>query len=350
MPQFFRKEILPGIFIIIACVLLIVLIFAIRPPALLKGTNEIKVRFDSIAGLRENAAVWFAGVEKYKGLDVGKVKYIDIVKVPADEKNKEKYQIQVTIELNGSIPLRRGTKFRIATKGLAGNPHVEVIPGPADNPELSLSKPLRGIDPPPDMFTTLQELSDQVKAVKLDELGPKIHNLVDNLVKSSENFTETSKDVKSIVADVREKGDIQELLANVKTVTQKSISVVDEAKITIVDTRNFVNNMDETIAENRSNLKDAISNLKSLSAKLDSEMPQTIKKINDLIDGIDKFLAQNKEELHEIMVNLKATTQNAKMFTQDIKLNPWKLLLKNKEKKPRDMLKPQLDKGPVLKE
>jgi len=348
VPQFFRKEILPGIFIIIAAILLTVMIFAINPPAMLKGANEVKVRFDSIAGLRENAAVWFAGVEKYKGIDIGKVKYIEIIKVESEGKNREKYQIQVTLELNSGIPLKKGTKFRIATKGLAGNPHVEVIPGPADNPEISLGKPIRGIDPPPDMFTTLQELSDQVKAVKLDELGPKIHNLVDNLVKSSENFTDTSADVKKIIADIREKEDIQKLLANVRIATQKSISLVDEAKTTVVDTRKLVNNFDQTLEENRANLKDSISNLQSVSAKLDKNLPETIGKINNLIDDITKFLEQNKQEIHEIMVNVKATTQNAKMFSQDIKLNPWKLLLKNKEKKPKDLLEPQLDKGPII--
>lgn len=345
MSNFFRREVLPGLFIVIAVILLVILIFTIKPPGMMNKTYDLRVRFDTIAGLRENAPVWFAGVEKYQGRDVGKVKQIKIISVPDNESEGNKVQIEVLLAVNRQIPLKVGLQFRIATKGLAGYPHVEIIPGRPDAPDIDRSGIINGNRPPDDMFTTMQELTDIVKAMKLDVLGPKIHRTVEKIGDLSENLNYTVQDVRHIVANLKEEKNVEKIMANLKQVTAKANITVDELNSFITKLDGTRNKVDLILDENREDIKTIFTNVADFSVTLNTKLDNTITNIDILATNINKFLKENKDDIKDILVNLKLTTQNAKLFSQDIKMNPWKLLFKTKEKKLKQMLKPLSDKG-----
>ncbi|MDX9702005.1 MAG: MlaD family protein [Candidatus Auribacterota bacterium] len=352
MADVFRKEIVPGLFIVVAICLLIVLVFTIKPPGGVLKPYTIKVRFDTIAGLRENAPVWFAGVEKYKGLDVGRVKNIHIVTAQNPVTGEEQFLIEVNLEINELIRITEGTQFRIASKGLAGYPHVEIIPGPSTGRLLSLEQVHHGNRPPDDMFTTMQELSQIVKAMELDKLGPKIHRAVENIGNLTEEITYAATDIKEIVASIKEDKSVVDTMNNLKTATAKSITMIDSANETLGDAKVFftkingtVERVDSILDENRDKINSMITSLDEVAQKLNTDLFETLDKFDTLLTGISVFLADNKEEISAIITNLRMTTQNAKLFTQDIKMNPWKLLFRGKEKDQRDQLRPQPDKG-----
>lgn len=357
MADVFRKEVLPGLFIVAATALLIVLVFTIKPPGGMENTYTLRVRFDTIAGLRENAPVWFAGLEKYKDMDVGRVKEIGIVTAQTPENGKEQFLIEVTLEINDVITLTEGTQFRIATKGLAGYPHVEILPGPSDADKLAYDKVHPGNKPPDDLFTTVQELSQIVKAMELDKLGPKIHRAVENIGDLAEELENTTKDVREIVQDVKKEKSVQQILSNFKTASDKSVTLIDTATTTMNDAKVFftkingtVDSVNTIIDENRADMRTMIANLSQVSQKLNKNLFKTLDKIDTLVAGINSFLVENKEEIRSIITNLRMTTQNAKLFTQDIKMNPWKLLFRSKEKKTKDRLTPELDRGLITGE
>ncbi len=338
MADVFRKEVVPGIFIVLAITLLGVLVFNIKPPGGLENPYTVKVRFDSIAGLRENAPVWFAGVEKYKGKDVGRVKEMHIVTAANPKTGEEQFLIEVSLEINEVIRLTEGTQFRIASKGLAGYPHVEILPGPSTERLLALEQVHPGNKPPDDLFTTVQELSQIVKDMELDKLGPKVHRAVENIGDLTEELTYTAKDVKEIVAAVKEDKSIEETLNNLKVASAKLSGTLDNVDGTL-------GRLDGILDDNRENIHSMIVSLDEFSHKLNTDLFDTLKKFDTLLTGISTFLSENKEEINAIITNLRMTTQNAKLFTQDIKMNPWKLLFRSKEKKQQDRLIPQADKG-----
>ena len=338
MADVFRKEVVPGIFIVLAIALLGVLVFNIKPPGGLENPYTVKVRFDTIAGLRENAPVWFAGVEKYKGKDVGRVKEIHIVTAPNRVTGEEQFSVEVSLEINEVIRLTEGTQFRIASKGLAGYPHVEILPGPSTGRLLALEQVHGGNRPPDDLFTTVQELSQIVKAMELDKLGPKVHRAVENIGDLTEELTYTATDVKEIVAAVKEDKSIEETLKNLKVASAKLTETLDRVDGTL-------GRVDGILDDNRENIHSMIVSLDEFSGKLNTDLFDTLKKFDNLLTGISTFLTENKEEINAIISNLRMTTQNAKLFTQDIKMNPWKLLFRSKEKKQKDQLSPQADKG-----
>jgi len=289
--------------------------------------------------------VWFAGVEKYQGKEVGKVKQIKIISVPDGSSEGNKVQIEVLLAVNQQIPLKEGLQFRIATKGLAGYPHVEIIPGRPDAPDIDRTAIIEGNRPPDDMFTTMQELTDIVKAMELDKLGPKVHRAVEKIGNVAENLDYTTKDVRDIVSNVKDQENIEQIMVNLEQVTDKAKVTVEQVNSFIVKLDNTRGKVDGILDENRDDIKTIFTNVADFSVVLNSKLDNTITNIDSLVNNINKFLKENKDDIKDILVNLKLTTQNAKLFTQDIKMNPWKLLFKAKEKKPQDMLKPLQDKG-----
>lgn len=353
MPQFFRKEIIPGIFIIISIALLIAFIFAINPQGLHNNSRQVHIVFDSIGGLREKAAVWFAGVEKYHDAEVGHVEHIEII--AAGEHDAQEYRIEVTLALNAEIPLKEGSTFRIATKGLAGYPHVEIVPGPPEAADLNLNTVHRGVPPPDDMFTTLQGLADVVYSMKLDTLSETARQTIVKIGNTADDLSVISGDVRSIVGEIKEKGQIPNIVSNIETLSEKSIATVDEVQITVAEARRFIGTMNSSaekvealIDTNSDDITVMLKNLRQTSEMLNTRIDSTFEKVEALLNRIDVFLADNKEEISAILVNLRATTQNAKLFTQDIKLNPWKLFLRKKEQQPQKLLQSLPDKGPVI--
>ncbi|MEW6535244.1 MAG: MlaD family protein [Candidatus Auribacterota bacterium] len=353
MAQFFRKEILPGLFVIVSAVLLIAFIFAINPQGFRKDAKQIEVIFDCIAGLRENAAVWFSGVETYQGLDVGRVTRIQIIE--GDTPGSNEYKISVLMEINAAIPLKEGSQFRIASKGLAGYPHVEIIPGPPTAPDMNLSQPHKGNRPPDDMFTTLQKLAVTVDEMDLPTLSAATQDTIKTIGDVAKEINVAAADMREVIHEIKEKEQIQGIVSNIHALSAKSVDTVDDARKTIKDAQVFVATMqssadkiDTILSDNQENINVMLANLRETSETLNVRMESTMNKLDDLLARIDIFFKENKEELNAILVNLRATTQNARLFTQDIKLNPWKLFFRKKEQIPENILKPVPDKGPVI--
>ncbi len=66
---------------------------------------------------------------------------------------------------------------------------------------------------------------------------------------------------------------------------------------------------------------------KSLAERLDSAM-QDLQKLMGNANGV---LSDNREDIRSAITNLKDTSENFKEFSDDIKRNPWKLIMKGKE-------------------
>ena len=71
------------------------------------------------------------------------------------------------------------------------------------------------------------------------------------------------------------------------------------------------------------------------------EMDELIAKVDSAVQDLQKFmghadsvLVDNKDDLRATIINLKDSSQNLKEFSDEVKRNPWKLLMKGKEVPP----------------
>jgi phospholipid/cholesterol/gamma-HCH transport system substrate-binding protein len=58
-----------------------------------------------------------------------------------------------------------------------------------------------------------------------------------------------------------------------------------------------------------------------------------IEDLRKLTKDVDMTLVENRAKIDELIGNMNETGKNFKEFSEDIKKNPWKLLIKTKEKK-----------------
>ncbi len=74
-------------------------------------------------------------------------------------------------------------------------------------------------------------------------------------------------------------------------------------------------------------IEELIETGRTLAARIDSGV-QDLQKLVNHTDGI---LVDNKDDIRATIVNLKDTSENFKEFSDDIRRNPWKLIMKQKE-------------------
>jgi phospholipid/cholesterol/gamma-HCH transport system substrate-binding protein len=67
--------------------------------------------------------------------------------------------------------------------------------------------------------------------------------------------------------------------------------------------------------------------------------------LRKLIQDADSILVTNQADIARIIDNLNATSENFKEFSDDIRRNPWKILMKTKEKPKEEPAKQEGDKS-----
>jgi len=67
--------------------------------------------------------------------------------------------------------------------------------------------------------------------------------------------------------------------------------------------------------------------MEELIARLDS----AVQDLQKLMGHADSVLVDNKDDIRATIMNLKDSSQNLKEFSDEVKRNPWKLLIKGKE-------------------
>src|SRR5512142_1043174 len=87
-----------------------------------KGTRQVKVVFDNVAGLDEKSAVRVAGVRK------GKVSKIRLM---SDGK------AEVTLDIDDDVPVHSNASAHVANLGLLGEKYIELDPGTPNSPLTS---------------------------------------------------------------------------------------------------------------------------------------------------------------------------------------------------------------------
>ena len=61
--------------------------------------------------------------------------------------------------------------------------------------------------------------------------------------------------------------------------------------------------------------------------------------LQKLMGHADSVLVDNKDDIRATIMNLKDSSENLKEFSDEVKRNPWKLLMKGKEVPPASNMK-----------
>lgn len=226
------------------------------------GTRTVKVLFDNVAGLDEKSAVRIAGVRK------GTVRGI---KVRPDGK------AEVTLEIDDDVPLRSNASASVANLGLLGEKYVEIDPGSQNLPvmeqeviQLSGTQPA-SID---DVTSQVSAIAEDVKAITASlrnvMAGPTGEQRLDAIVANIESITAQTRE---LLAANRENVDIT--MGNARAITEQLRIEIPRLANAL---ESVANQISGTVGENRSEVREVVTNLRGLS----TDLRTTADNLNDI--------------------------------------------------------------------
>jgi phospholipid/cholesterol/gamma-HCH transport system substrate-binding protein len=273
-----KRELKIGIFLAVAIFILAVFIFVVGDLSVLfrKPGYLLYVSYDSAAGLEKRALVRMAGV---------KVGYVKDIRLKGS-----KAEVQLNIDSGVNVP--RGSKATLASLGLLGEKHIEIIP--SEEPDFCLpGATIEGIPPVSfdQMGTLLLSIGDEFKemtrALK-DMLGGEESKA--NFQNSLQNLSTLSSDLKDFFATNR--GEIEQGLRRPSQAIQKFEKSLDEVTLNLKELTSLIK---DVVEENRPSVKINLERIKELLNKIEESLGllnESLEKINKGEGTLGKIIQQ----------------------------------------------------------
>jgi phospholipid/cholesterol/gamma-HCH transport system substrate-binding protein len=334
-------ELKVGAMILIAMVLLITFILLLGDWTL-QSQKRVTVYFQNPGGLSPGAAV------KVAGRKAGKITEMTFMgqNGPIDPVIQKPSLVKVEVDINQSIfnALRADAKFYITTKGVLGDPFLEIDPGTSPMPH-SEKQPIFGVNPPRlDLFLadtyelirglngiidrntrnidlliggsakilgTIDRAMETDGGVDMQRVGTLFDN-VDGLVSDTRKLINGAKDI--YVDDPN----IPKAIHNITTLTQKLKREINPLLADIRGALDSVNRVAGTIGP-----------------KEQQQIQSTIAKIDDIATRTDKIVARADHIVARLehgegtigqLLEDDEIYDDLKALIRDIKRHPWKII------------------------
>jgi len=249
-----------------------------------QDTNVVETEFEDLMGLDVQSPVLMAGVK------------IGIVQEILLRGNRA----VVRIALNPDVKLPASTQAAIIGRGLVGEKNLSLNADAGDTEWL------------PD-----GALIPSVPTGDISSFIAKSSLITDDLKKLSGTLTD-------MFSSEGETGSLKSLLTKTNQAVEQLASV---------------------ISENRSELRSTIHNLNSVSASLKRELPTALKEISkvtkqlpdtvaagkEFFENSNTTVVDNRENLYRMLFELRKAAENLEALSNDLKRNPWKLMKEKPE-------------------
>ncbi len=258
-------ELRVGAMILVALAMLVTFILVLGDWSL-KSKKEVAVYFQNPGGLTAGASV------KVAGRKVGTISEMSFLGQtgPRNPMTGLPALVRARLAIDEEVrdALQQDAKFYVTTKGVLGDPFLEIEPGVSPVP-LDGSQPVFGVDPPRlDLF-----VADAYQLVK--SLNRLIERNSDNLDTILGGGARLIGVVEQAVADGGvETGRLDRILDGVEGLVGETRSLVTGAKEKYVD--------DPKVAR-------MLNNLESLSGKLNREIDPLLKEIHNALAAVERL-------------------------------------------------------------
>jgi phospholipid/cholesterol/gamma-HCH transport system substrate-binding protein len=262
-----KREIKIGIFLTAAMLIISTFIFIVGDLSVLfrKPGYSILVSYDSATGLEKRAVVRMAGV---------KVGYVKDIRLKG-----RKAEVELVISFGISIP--KGSMATMASIGLLGEKHIEILPGEAAE-FLQEGDTIEGVPPVSfdQMGTTLLAIGDEFKGIA---------QIISEMI-GGEESRNNFRDALGNLASFSE--ELNEFLRTNKGEVKKSLQISQQAVQTFEQrVEKLSSNLDElivllkdTVKESRENLKVNMEGIKELVNNIE----KSLKLLNESLEKINK--------------------------------------------------------------
>lgn len=349
--EYRSSEVKAGFFIFVSLVALISMIFLLgNVKDYFKPKKTLEIVFGFTGGLEVGAAV------RYAGLDVGRV--VDI-KLHDSGTDKEMDNVVVITEIVPSIVVKQNSSAMIKTSGLMGSLYIDIRPGTSKAEVLAEGQPLMGQDSfefakigdmmgevvrQTQRFTEMADSLAKDSRETLVAVQESLGNVNQLIASSRGDFGQSMKNLLTISNELvslidNHKEDIKNAIVHTSSLTEKSDEIITAKKASlekIIDqTDKLTGEMELLLSENRAGVTHLVSSLEEGTQKITTNVEDASGELKKTLRQSNAILTENRRSLLELIRDLKETSGNLKVFSDDLKRNPWKLVRKSDELPPK---------------
>lgn len=341
-------EVKVGALVLFGIALLVAFVFVLGDFSLGSGF-EFNVEFGNSGGLKPGADVAIAGI------NVGGVESLRFLNNEGKKKGATPVGVRVRIRVDKEYAdaIRENSEFYITTRGVLGEPYIEIVTTDFGSAAVKENAVLVGIDPPR-MDLIISKATDLLTVANDLLSNPEINtkDLIKNTSSLMKNLTEFIDS---------NRGNLDETVVNVKESTKEAsillaalnVAVGDGAPIkqTISDirgaarsSRRIAGSVEKKIDPLMRDLGDTTKNAKALMETTDRLIVKNEKKISESLDNIHKSskdlseMASKTNKMVDDMAAGKGTVgalmtdeelyDDMKELMKVIKKRPWKIIWK----------------------
>ncbi|HMD41165.1 MAG TPA: MlaD family protein [Candidatus Acidoferrum sp.] len=304
-----REPVFVGLFVIVAVVVLIFMVFAITG-AFGRTAKTYHAYFPFAGGMEQGAPVRYAG-----GPKVGRVEKVTI-------DSSDPSRIDIVFSVQSDLPVMTDSHVKIMSLSPLGDNHLEVLPGdghagPANPGALLKSDPYVDFNA---LTAQINELSPKVQRLvgslndRVDELKVTLER-VDNFLspENEQNLSATLKQTRGLLEDNRDQ--IKSTISKLNSASGKIEPLIQDLHKTSLEANKALDHIDSLLDDNEDNLKVSLA-----------ELRKSLTKLTDITTQVDQTLDVNTENIDELLDNFRRVSQNLKEFTDTIKKRPYTLI------------------------
>lgn len=225
---------------------------------------------EPMTGLLRNSPV------KYQGVDVGRVRELGL---------DDRGEVQLVISVQRKVPVRADSRVRLASQGLTGMSHLELLPGTdAAGPPVIGDRPLPVLPNAPSLRTRLEKAVEQSLS-GVDRLARQLEAVLSD--ESVDSFGATMQHMERIT------GVLADNASDFARTVRETGLLAEEARQAIADTPGLIDRVQETLDgfdEAARRVAEAAESLVKAgeggSKALDDVSRETLPQVNELLRNL----------------------------------------------------------------
>ncbi len=260
--------------------------------------NIVEAEFKDLYGLELQAQVRMAGVK------------VGVVQDTILENNRA----VVYITLKPDVRLPASTRASIVSRGLVGEKYISLRARAGDSEWLPADARIP-TDP-----------------------GGDINVFISRVTKVAADLQTLSKTLTDMLGSKDGSSRMQELLDNTNNSMRMLSDILQENR---KDIRKVTSNLSKTSDALQQDLPGTLHAVRHATEEITRLLPDTVEAGQEFFDqgklamqGVDQVMMDNRENLYRTLFELRKTAENLEEFSDDLRRNPWKLTVKQREVPP----------------
>lgn len=275
--------------------------------------EEYKTYFKFAGGLEGDSIVRFGGIK------VGKVASVHIAP-------KDPSLIEVELRLRQGVPLKTDSVARLASLNALGENYIEISPGNKNSPLLKPGDAVLSEETPEfsALLAKFNGLSDDAQKLindldkNVNQISSRAELLLSNLnevtnERNRKNFSEALERTNSLIGQNSPR--IDAITSNLQSTSRKLDPLMDDVRKATSKLDALVGHLDTTVVEGRPQIKKDLV-----------ELETTLLQARKLMEEIESTLASNRSDIDTMIENFRRSSENLSEFTGTIKQRPFSLI------------------------